>query len=93
MVIRNSTMVVPLDREVDMMRYWSGVYNSPEQSSWLRVGSNVSVWEVRRGGGRAAAAWQEGGGGGELHSCCHGWMVMLAYCATLTAREQYTAIQ
>jgi hypothetical protein len=55
LVVRNCTMVVPLDREVDLKRYWSGVFNSPEQSAWLHEGLNVTAWEVGRAGERRVA--------------------------------------
>ncbi|KIY95269.1 hypothetical protein MNEG_12692 [Monoraphidium neglectum] len=32
--------------EVDVKRYWSGVYNSPAKSAWLHTGLNISTWEV-----------------------------------------------
>lgn len=50
-VVRNCTMVLPLAREVDIKRYWAGVFNSPQASTWLRKGLNVTAWEVRAFGG------------------------------------------
>lgn len=68
---RNCTMVLPLEIEVDLQRYWSGVFNSPVQSSWLRDGLNVSEWQVGLGsGGRLGGSgwgwgfWMGGWGGG-----------------------------
>lgn len=55
-MVRNVTMVVPLEREVELKRYWSGVFNSPVESSWLRKGLNVTAWEV---GGAGAGLRRE----------------------------------
>jgi hypothetical protein len=56
MVLRNCTLVLPLAREVDIKRYWSGVFNSPSESAWLRSGLNVTGWEARGAGAGAAGA-------------------------------------
>ncbi|KAI8467754.1 MAG: hypothetical protein J3K34DRAFT_27249 [Monoraphidium minutum] len=50
----NSTLVVPTWQEVEADRYWSGVFNSPAKSQWLRDGLNITNWEVRSRAGPGA---------------------------------------
>jgi hypothetical protein len=66
-VARNCTLVLPLRKEVELMRYWSSAYNAPDRAQWLRGGAlKVTAWEARVGGDEDALMVDKYVGAGAL---------------------------